>query len=429
MNPAGNNMEMRNASFFMAVAKHDYEAVEEDELSLVCGSSVLVRTTDNSQWWYGSCNGAEGFFPSSYVTTNGDHQRSKSASAHDDRKSRASAPPMRKHLSSKTEAHLKAFSGQNDVPSAAETEMQEASVKPSRASHHIRSVTQTRPSAIHAVGNTSELSKMIMLGETAKRIMERLQKEPDYCDAWLKKHDETMAAAKRGARFQKHKHQRSKERFIQVCPTVKGYVLAWAKTEKLSRSGNWQGSVSFFEIRDVVPGKSATEHFSRKVQDSLCFSIVGRDRTIDLEAPSEEQRDRWVKVFQDFIVSSLVSEKFIRTLKRARNGGGAVRQSALANAKPAPEVPEKSDEVFSELWQGQGRSNIGSWLENEEPRVIGAPPPFPSPSREESAVADASQKMDKKKILSDRQKAALAARRRRSSMSRTSSSSLGNILE
>ena len=101
----------------------------------------------------------------------------------------------------------------------------------------------------------------------------------------------------------------------------------------------------------------------------------------------------------------------------------------MANAKPAPEVPEKSDEVFSELWQGQGRSNIGSWLENEEPRVIGAPPPFPSPSREESAVADASQKMDKKKILSDRQKAALAARRRRSSMSRTSSSSLGNILE
>ena len=35
-----------------------------------------------------------------------------------------------------------------------------------------------------------------------------------------------------------------------------------------------------------------SEHFSKKSPRNCCFSVIGKDRSLDLEAPSREARDQ-----------------------------------------------------------------------------------------------------------------------------------------
>ena len=55
--------------FYLVLAKvmFDYNAIEDDELSLRKGEIVEVLAQGHEGWWTGSLNGKEGFFPSNYV--------------------------------------------------------------------------------------------------------------------------------------------------------------------------------------------------------------------------------------------------------------------------------------------------------------------------------------------------------------------------
>ncbi|KAK6490049.1 intersectin-2 isoform X1 [Huso huso] len=49
------------------IAKYDYAAMNEDELSFSKGQLISVLNKDDSDWWKGELNGAAGLFPSNYV--------------------------------------------------------------------------------------------------------------------------------------------------------------------------------------------------------------------------------------------------------------------------------------------------------------------------------------------------------------------------
>ncbi|XP_041105655.1 intersectin-2-like isoform X1 [Polyodon spathula] len=49
------------------IAKYDYAAMKEDELSFSKGQLISVLNKDDLDWWKGELNGATGFFPSNYV--------------------------------------------------------------------------------------------------------------------------------------------------------------------------------------------------------------------------------------------------------------------------------------------------------------------------------------------------------------------------
>ena len=45
----------------------DYTPVNEGEMEIHTGDVVLITEKDESGWWFGTCNGKEGFIPSEYV--------------------------------------------------------------------------------------------------------------------------------------------------------------------------------------------------------------------------------------------------------------------------------------------------------------------------------------------------------------------------
>ncbi|EGV98758.1 Cytoplasmic protein NCK1 [Cricetulus griseus] len=55
-----------------AFVKFNYMAEREDELSLIKGTKVIVMEKCSDGWWRGSYNGQIGWFPSNYVTEEGD---------------------------------------------------------------------------------------------------------------------------------------------------------------------------------------------------------------------------------------------------------------------------------------------------------------------------------------------------------------------
>jgi hypothetical protein len=68
----------------------------------------------------------------------------------------------------------------------------------------------------------------------------------------------------------------------------------------------WQAA----NVQDVVPGHT-TKIFKRSGKPEnahLGFSIVSKDRTLDLDCKSEEDRDRWVAAFR-YLVTDLIGER------------------------------------------------------------------------------------------------------------------------
>ena len=50
-----------------AVVEFDYEAQQEDELSLRVGDIIVKVTKDDGGWWKGEIDGRRGLFPDNFV--------------------------------------------------------------------------------------------------------------------------------------------------------------------------------------------------------------------------------------------------------------------------------------------------------------------------------------------------------------------------
>lgn len=50
-----------------AVVEFDYEAQQDDELSLTVGDIILNIRRDDGGWWEGELGGRRGFFPDNFV--------------------------------------------------------------------------------------------------------------------------------------------------------------------------------------------------------------------------------------------------------------------------------------------------------------------------------------------------------------------------
>lgn len=65
--PSGTKSVTAQASRNVAIAKYQYDATREDELSLQKGDHINVEEKEEDGWWKGECKGRSGWFPSNYV--------------------------------------------------------------------------------------------------------------------------------------------------------------------------------------------------------------------------------------------------------------------------------------------------------------------------------------------------------------------------
>ena len=56
-----------HATTFARQALHDYDAENDDELSIKDGDVITVLTQEDEGWWEGELNGKKGWFPSNFV--------------------------------------------------------------------------------------------------------------------------------------------------------------------------------------------------------------------------------------------------------------------------------------------------------------------------------------------------------------------------
>lgn len=62
-----------------AVVEFDYEAQQDDELSLTVGDIIVNIRRDDGGWWEGELGGRRGFFPDNFVrVSNGTHPPTRS---------------------------------------------------------------------------------------------------------------------------------------------------------------------------------------------------------------------------------------------------------------------------------------------------------------------------------------------------------------
>lgn len=57
-----------------AVVEFDYEAQQDDELSLTVGDIIVNIRRDDGGWWEGELGGRRGFFPDNFVRVSNGHQ-------------------------------------------------------------------------------------------------------------------------------------------------------------------------------------------------------------------------------------------------------------------------------------------------------------------------------------------------------------------
>lgn len=59
-----------------ATVKYNYQAQQQDELSLTKGTRILILEKSNDGWWRGQSGNATGWFPSNYTTEESDNDDS-----------------------------------------------------------------------------------------------------------------------------------------------------------------------------------------------------------------------------------------------------------------------------------------------------------------------------------------------------------------
>ncbi|KAL0236676.1 hypothetical protein PCE1_000074 [Barthelona sp. PCE] len=70
------------------------------------------------------------------------------------------------------------------------------------------------------------------------------------------------------------------------------------------KKSKFKNSMHIAEITDVVPGKQTAVFERSDVEPGLCFSLVGIDRTLDLQCETIDERDMWVGAFQYLITGN-----------------------------------------------------------------------------------------------------------------------------
>eukprot|EP00946_MAST-07B_sp_MAST-7B-sp1_P005393 g5393.t1 len=181
-------------------------------------------------------------------------------------------------------------------------------------------LTPTRGKRISFFQNPKEdLARMVEQGEKAKILMHELESDANFFDAWVKRRNSVIKSLSLGEVFIKHKNRRGQKRFVYMPKGKKGFIIAWCKSQKNAKSSKYQGFIPVSEIRGVVQGK-ASLHFKRTAKENCSFSIVGRERTLDLECDNIGMCKKWVKFFEDILLVALVSDAFV---KRCRKGWSA----------------------------------------------------------------------------------------------------------
>jgi hypothetical protein len=102
-----------------------------------------------------------------------------------------------------------------------------------------------------------------------------------------------------GSLFQKHSNSAApRPRHVYVTSDLK--FLVWKDPKKSLHPDN---KMKIFKIRTIEIGRT-TPQLQRKrfgkflANESTSFSIIGRERTVDLEASSEAERNKWVEAIQ-----------------------------------------------------------------------------------------------------------------------------------
>jgi hypothetical protein len=368
-----------NPDAVTAHALYVYAADEPDETSLAVGEEIIVLRRPNAQWWYGVTQAGEGFFPAEYVKAAGSASpgvgRGRSRTVAEqvlDEATSIAAETMTESVVSEADAGrdqaLASVSvslrrtrsrgnfrntGSLEVLLLAKSDMEELAGA-SAASEQKHGAAPIRPTSISTINNSSsggssnnnnnnnssalkpptgqkeikrisffqnpkeDLARMLESGNKAKTLMDKLKRDASFFYEWIKHRNTVLKSSSLGEIFIKHKNRRGQKRFVYVPNTKKGYLLVWCKSQNSAKSNKYQGSIPVSEIRAVVPGV-ASEHFKRTAKAKCSFSIVGRERTLDLECDNLGMCQKWTKFFQDILLIALVSEVFIKKCRVAHN--------------------------------------------------------------------------------------------------------------
>ena len=63
-------MYLQISDIFDCTVVYDYEAQQEDELTITPGDTIHVLQKIDADWWEGNLNGRIGIFPANYVEEN-----------------------------------------------------------------------------------------------------------------------------------------------------------------------------------------------------------------------------------------------------------------------------------------------------------------------------------------------------------------------
>ena len=147
-------------------------------------------------------------------------------------------------------------------------------------------------------------NKMVKL----RTVLDKYCSDPFNRLLWRDRCKEVRGWLVQGKLFKKHRHGKFHKRFVG-CDDKFENVL-WGKVGG-SSAGGGMGKLGKFRIRDIIGVRkgTTTTNFAHYKDDAKvaelrdrCLSIVCQGKTLDLEAESMMDRDRWAGVFRDMII-------------------------------------------------------------------------------------------------------------------------------
>ena len=63
----GKGNKSASSQVIRTVAKYDFKAVKEKDLSFKEGDEIIIEKKRENGWWVGYCKGKRGYFPHNYV--------------------------------------------------------------------------------------------------------------------------------------------------------------------------------------------------------------------------------------------------------------------------------------------------------------------------------------------------------------------------
>jgi hypothetical protein len=155
------------------------------------------------------------------------------------------------------------------------------------------------------VGDNLEFVELNRRGRNLKDVYDALgeKKEEKVEDVIIEIPPKIKNFLTGGALLMKHSMTAPpRPRHVYVTDDIK--FLVWKDPKKTTIDDDIK--MKIFKIRSVERGR-CTEQLKRQrfgkylADDKCCFSIQGRERTIDLECQTEKERDRWVHAIEVLI--------------------------------------------------------------------------------------------------------------------------------